>query len=161
MHSIQKTLLKLTLFFSWFISFSAYNFNSLNWSLQWSWVFGMLFCISYYPKIITTPHKLWNENTKSFFNTIILLLLIIVLSLFSWSMGFLGVIEYKEPEMIKRSIFHTIYIAYYLLLSIAAFHFIKSDQKKLQNILQLFFHLSFYFYINLGNLSIFNNFRYF
>ena len=119
MKSVEFISLRFTLFFSWFISFAILNFPSMGWGLQTSWFFGLIFIISRLINILYTELKIRSNPS---FNSVLLVLFLIVS--FTTVAVIARVLELTKTSIDVdpfRTIFHTVYILFYVLLCILLF----------------------------------------
>lgn len=111
-------IIRLAMFFSFFISFAAINFIDYHWALLWSWIFSSIFVIYY---LIPTCRYIYQENTRldeRYKITIKMFLTIFSVSLISWILQALEIISIPSEYEISiiRSIGHTLYLLFYFIV---------------------------------------------
>jgi hypothetical protein len=173
---IQRLLLRLTLFFCWFISFAAFNFESANWGLQVGWICAFLFCLSYSLTVLLSKDHFLGERT--FIAARRVLLVIFGSTTFSLGLIFVGAITLPNQEMLTRTLGHTGYVGFYAWVFICVFHALRRDGDQYWSHFHWFFIYPFVFiamwgiyqnlttygiageYINIFNNSVSTGFTY-
>lgn len=147
-HLIQRLLLRLTLFFCWFISFAAFNFEGANWGLQVGWICAFLFCVSYSPTVLFSRDRFLKERT--FIATRHMLLVIFGSTAVSLGMLAVGAITLPEPEMLTRILGHTGYVVFYAWVFLCIFHALRRDADRYWDHFRWFFVYPFAFIATWG-----------
>jgi len=134
MRAIQIFTITLALFFSFFISFALINFESINWGLQASWFFWLIFIIFYTPSLIISRKSVFGLMKLSHTRRVIYIFLtILLITVTSWILQYLGAIQPPDIDDgysgISRSISHTIYIVFYFLVFVYCRHFFLCNEK--------------------------------
>jgi hypothetical protein len=142
-HVIHRLLLKPTLFFCWFISFAAFNFEDANWGLQVGWVCAFLFCVSYSPSLLLSRARFFRERTFILARRV--LLVIFGFTAFALLMLASGVISLPEPEMLSRTLGHTGYVLFYAWVFLCVFHALRREQRAYWQYFRWFFIYPFVF----------------
>jgi hypothetical protein len=138
MRAIQIFTITLALFFSFFISFALFNFESVNWGLQASWFFWLFFIFVYTPNFILSKISVFSflmlSNTGRVIYIIFTILLITVLS---WVLQNLGAIQYENMDGdnsgMSRSIIHSIYLLFYFVVFMYCRHFFACNKKLIRH----------------------------
>lgn len=140
---IQRLLLRLTLFFCWFISFAAFNFEGANWGLQVGWVCAFLFCVSYSPTVLFSRDRFFRERTFVAAQRVLL----VIFGSTAVALGLLvaGVISLPEPEMLTRTLGHTGYVVFYAWVFFCVFHALRRDADQYWGHFRWFFIYPFAF----------------
>lgn len=161
-HHIQRLFLRLTLFFCWFISFAAFNFEGANWGLQVGWVCAFLFCVCYSPTVLLSRDHFLTERT--FISARRVLLVIFGSTAVSLSLLGVGAIALPEPEMLNRTLGHTGYVMFYAWVFLCVFHALRRDAARYWSHFRWFFVYPFVFitiwgiYQNLTTYGIFGEY---
>ncbi len=145
---VQRILLRFTLFFCWFISFAAYNFESSNWGLQVGWIFAFLFCLAYSPKLVTSNTHFLRE--RQFVAGRRLFLVIFSLTATALFLIAAGAIRLPEAEMLVRTVGHSGYLMFYAWVYLNVYHALRQDSRRYWNHFRWFFIYPFAFIASWG-----------
>jgi len=126
MKQLQSFLIKFTLFFCWFISFAAINFEGSNWGLQVGWIGAFLFCLSYMPRIFFKKSERRLFKRKTFQVGKRIFLVIFGFTGMAWMCNWSGLISLTDPTMMTRSLGHTGYLFFYFFVFVCIYHFLAS-----------------------------------
>ncbi len=143
MQPVQRLLLRLTLFFSWFISFAAVNFEGANWGLQVGWVMALLFCACYLPTLAMSRQRVLGD--RQFVRGRRVLLVMIIFSVLAWTTESAGLTRLPEREMLGRSAAHTGYLTFYFIVFVCVFHALRRDRRHYWTFFRWFFLYPFIF----------------
>lgn len=145
MRAIQEFIFKLSLFFSFFISFAIINIQTSNWGLQFSWVLWLLFCVTYFYSTMANRNKYYLFFQHRFLLIFFLFILIFSITILDWCAIGLQILEPHDSDGLKRSLGHTGYLLFYFVIFICTYHFLNCRRHYYWQYFKWFFIYPFLF----------------
>lgn len=121
-------LVKFFLFFSWFISFSVFNIDSIGWGLQVSWLLGVVIVSASMALWWFRPRLALVESSPVYY----IFFTMFTFTVIAFSARLFGIVFLPPDVDASRVLFHSVYLLFYffIFLSLHRVFVLHSDRRQ-------------------------------